>query len=219
MGGGGDEKSGCQGDFNTYITNFLKTKGLKYVPLKSYRGSRFNILFSNACSVFFLHEQMTLYLKSVGASNGLQCSILFDIQVPEFIAGMKTLGLISKYITCPLWCVLENKYVSITDMNSKYLELVTYIEDVLKNIDHFMFENMILFEEHVQKDCMLDCLLKTREHDGTFQTFIQVILGVICQLAKRLYKDHLPEGRHTKLDKNKFRGQNQIYPHSPRSPL
>ena len=49
MGGGGDEKSGCQGDFNTYITNFLKTKGLKYVPLKSYRGSRFNILFSNAC--------------------------------------------------------------------------------------------------------------------------------------------------------------------------
>lgn len=58
--------------------------------------------------------------------------MLFDIQVPEFIAGMKTLGLISKYITCPLWYVLENKSVSITDMNSKYLELVTYIEDVLK---------------------------------------------------------------------------------------
>ena len=130
---------------NTYITNFLKTKGLKYVPLKSYRGSRFNILFSNACSVFFLHEQMTIYLKSVGASNGLQCSILFDIQVPECIAGMKTLGLISKYITCPLWCVLENKSVSITDMNSKYLELVTYIEDILKNIDQFMSGNMILF--------------------------------------------------------------------------
>ena len=49
VGSGGDEKSGCHGDFNTY------------------RGSRFNILFSNACSVFFLHEQMTLYLKSVGA--------------------------------------------------------------------------------------------------------------------------------------------------------
>jgi hypothetical protein len=93
--------------------------------------------------------------------------------VPECIAGMKTLGLISKYITCPLWCVLENKSVSITDMNSKYLELVTYIEDVLKNIDQFMSGNMILFEEHVQKDCMLDCLLKTREYDGTVQTFIQ----------------------------------------------
>ena len=34
VGGGGDEKSGCQGDFNTYITHFLKTKGLKYVSLK-----------------------------------------------------------------------------------------------------------------------------------------------------------------------------------------
>ena len=199
VGSGGDEKSGFQRDFKTYTTNFQKTKGLKYVPLKSYRGSRFNILFSNACSVFYLHEQMTLYLKSVGTSNGLQRSILFDIQVPEFLAGMKTLGLISKYITCPLWCVLENKSVSITDMNSKYLELVTYIEDVLKNIDQFISGNMILFEEHVQKDCMLDCLLKTREYDGTFQTFI-------CQLVKRLYKDHLPEGRHANLDKNKFRG-------------
>jgi hypothetical protein len=84
---------------------------------------------------------MTLYLKSVGASIGLQRSILFDIQVPECIAGMKTLGLISKYITCPLWCVLENKSVSITDMNSKYLELVTYIEDVLKNIDQFVWKH------------------------------------------------------------------------------
>ena len=53
VGSGGDEKSGCQEDFDTYIANFLKPKGLKYVPLKSYRGSRFNILFSNACSVFF----------------------------------------------------------------------------------------------------------------------------------------------------------------------
>lgn len=80
VGSGGDEKSGCQGDFNTYITNFLKTKGLKYVPLKSYRGSKFRILFSNACSVFFLHEEMTLCLKSVGASNGLQCYLTFKCQ-------------------------------------------------------------------------------------------------------------------------------------------
>lgn len=80
VGSGGDEKSGCQGDFNTYITNFLKTKGLKYVPLKSYRGSKFRILFSNACSVFFLHEEMTLCLKSVGASNGLQYYLTFKCQ-------------------------------------------------------------------------------------------------------------------------------------------
>ena len=48
--------------------------------------------------------------------------------------------------------------------------------------------------------------MKSREYDGTVQTFIQVILGAICQLAKRLYKEQLPEGKHTKLDKNKFRG-------------
>jgi hypothetical protein len=78
-------------------------------------------------------------------------------------------------------------------MNSKYLELVTYIEDVLKNIDQFISGNMILFEEHVQKDCMLDCLLKTREYDGTFQTFIWNSYRLLIQIYSQVHtiKDRL----------------------------
>ncbi|WAR31188.1 hypothetical protein MAR_033730 [Mya arenaria] len=52
-GSGGDQKSGCQGPFQTFVEDFLKEKNLNSVPLKSYRGSRFNILFSNACCCFF----------------------------------------------------------------------------------------------------------------------------------------------------------------------
>jgi hypothetical protein len=71
---------------------YLLIKPNVFIPARNsgtwMSNSRFNILFSNACSVFYLHEQMTLYLKSVGVSNGLQRSILFDIQVPEFLAGV-----------------------------------------------------------------------------------------------------------------------------------
>ena len=36
-GSGGDDKSGCQRQFKTYISDFLRDKRLKSVPLKSYR--------------------------------------------------------------------------------------------------------------------------------------------------------------------------------------
>jgi hypothetical protein len=46
---------------------------------------------------------------------------------------------ISSNITCPLWCVLEVKSVTITDMNARYLEMVTYMEDALNNLDKFVW--------------------------------------------------------------------------------
>lgn len=46
------------------------------------------------------------------------------IQIPEFVAGVKALGLISRHLTGPLWSLLENKDLHILDMNEKYLQLV-----------------------------------------------------------------------------------------------
>jgi len=43
-----------------------------------------------------------------------------------------------KLVTCPLWCVLEDQDVSITDMNMNYLQVVTFLEDASKNIQSFM---------------------------------------------------------------------------------
>ena len=53
QGSGGDKKSGCQGKLRTYISDFMHEHHLQSVPLRAYKGSRFNILFSNACSVYF----------------------------------------------------------------------------------------------------------------------------------------------------------------------
>ena len=51
------------------------------------------------------------------------------MQVPEFIASCKALGLVNKIITGPLWRVIESKDVSILDMNSRYQLLVDRLEE------------------------------------------------------------------------------------------
>lgn len=193
-GSEGDQKSGCQGSFKTYAKDFLQDKKLKSVPLKSYRGSRFNILFSNAASVYFLHEKMIEYLQTVGAENKLLKAVLFDLQVPEYVAGLKALGLISKFITCPLWCVLEDKNVSMADMNAKYLELVTFLSDAAINTEQFMNGQLEIFSEHLKKDYVYDYIVSPNQYDEACQGMLQVILSALCTLGKKLYKEHLPGG-------------------------
>ena len=184
-------------EFQSFYLRVLK--GEPYVFSANYKGSRFNILFSNASSIFFMHDKMLSFLVSHGAENRLLKSILFDLRTSEYLAGVKALCLISKFITCPLWSVLEDENVSIVDMNTKYLQLVTFLEDLAKNVDNFMSGQMFLFEDHVKKDREYNVLLVARTYDNVVQTYLEVILPALCQLSRRLFQEHLPGGKHTAI--------------------
>ena len=121
--------------------------------------------------MFFLHEQMISFLESCGAENKLLKTVLFDLKVKEYLAGVKALGLISKFITCPLWCILEDKSISIVDMNMKYNELVTYLENAAENVAQFMSGQILVFGDKVKKDRIYDSLLIPREYDQSVQVF------------------------------------------------
>jgi len=197
VGSGGDEKSGCQGNFKTFASEFLQEHGMRSVPLRSYRGTRFNILFSNAAAVFFLQPVMKDFLKKFGAGNKLLQSVLFDLKTPEFVAGVKALGLISKLVTCPLWTVLEDKDVSITDMNVKYLQLVTFLDDSSKNTQSFMNGELLVFGEntYVEKDEIYNSLVTSDQYDNIVEVFLQVLLPTLCTVSRNLFVDHLPGGK------------------------
>lgn len=139
------------------------------VPLKAYRGSRLNILFANASALLFIYEQVSTFLEGYGAANRLLKSVQFDLKVNEYLAGVKALGLISKFITCPLWSVLEDKSISIVDMNKKYLDLVTFLEDAAINVESFQNGQM----KRLKKDREYDSLLTPREFDPIVQTFLE----------------------------------------------
>jgi hypothetical protein len=196
-GSGGDDKSGCQGNFKLFVKEFLTQHRMKRVPLRSFRGTRFNILFQNASTIFFLHSKMAEFLESYGAENRLLKSILFDLKTKEFIAGTKALGLISNLITCPLWTLLENPNISIINMNSKYLELVLFLDDSSKNIQSFMHGELLPFgqDTYIDKGPIFDALLQSDRYDDTVDTMLQVLLPAPCKLSRRLFQDHLPGGK------------------------
>ena len=76
------------------------------MPLASFRGKRFNIIFYDAAGIYFLHEKV--FLESYGAKNQLLTAVLADLYEPVFRAGCKALGLINKFITGPHWRILES---------------------------------------------------------------------------------------------------------------
>ena len=83
------------------LTTFLVSNGVSRNPLASFR---YNILFYDVGALFYIKELVKKFFIDVWQTpNQLLRAVLADIQVAEFIAGCKALGLINKIITGPLW--------------------------------------------------------------------------------------------------------------------
>ena len=105
MGRHGSEQSGVYQPFTT----FLKSNNIKHNPLSPFKGNRFNILFYDAGVVFYLSSLIKKFLLDVWQTpNRLLKAVLDDIQIPEYLAGCKALGLVNKLITGPLWRVIDS---------------------------------------------------------------------------------------------------------------
>ena len=118
----GNEQCGVYQAF----TSYLSSKGIKRNPLATFKGNRFNILFYDAEALYYIYDQVKAFFGDVWQTpNQLLRAVNEDIQVPEYAAGCKALGLVNKIITGPLWRVLESD-ISILEMNSYYQVLVTH---------------------------------------------------------------------------------------------
>ena len=53
----GNENNVIYGPFDLYVKPFLKENNLLSLPIQRFRGNRFNVLLSNAASVYFLSKK------------------------------------------------------------------------------------------------------------------------------------------------------------------
>ena len=192
MGRHGSEQSGVYQPFTT----FLKANGISRNPLAPFRGNRFNILFYDAGVIYFISSLIKKFLTEVWQTpNKLLRAVLADVQVPEFIAGCKALGLINKIITGPLWRVIESKDLSILDMNCRYQLLVDCLEKWSHDASPVVSCEAVLFDDFPPSDDQITCALATpSEFDSTVQEILQVLFCAFSTLLRRLLKDHLPGG-------------------------
>lgn len=123
-------------------------------------------------------------------------AVAHDISVPEYVAGAQALGLISRHITGPLWSLLENKSIHILEMNENYFQLVNFVLDPFQSIDAVMTGDPLVFGNRtiVKRDAIYDSLIQPWDHVDKVVVYLSILLYVIGEVSKRLFKDHLPGG-------------------------
>ena len=118
----GDEISGYPLQFTTY----LKKQGIETNPFIHFRGNHFKVVFANGGHVYYLREHIINFLtKTWGTPNRLLKAVLEDASNDLYIAGCKALGLIDKFITGPLWRILESD-IHILDLSEYYSSLASW---------------------------------------------------------------------------------------------
>ena len=129
--------------------------------------------------------------------NQLLRAVLVDIQVPEYIAGCKALGLISKIITGPLWRVLEFNHISILDMNERYQRLKSCLDEWACNAMAVLSGEAILYDDFPPvDDAIFSSLISSSEFDGTVQEILQILFSALSLLVSCFVEEHLPEGKY-----------------------
>ena len=190
----GSEKSGVYQPF----TAFLKLNKIPRNPLASFRGNRFNIVFYDAGALYQIAPVAEKFLKDVWQTpNQLLKAVLADLLIPQYIAGCKALGIISKIVTAPLWRVLECKDVTILDMNERFRTLLTSLKNWSCDPTSVISGDAFAFDDFPPKeDDIYQSLFTKSTHDDTVCEILKLLFAAFYRHLMHLVEDHLPGGRY-----------------------
>ena len=189
----GCEKSGRIADFSSYLIDEV---GLSSVPFITFKGNRFNILFYNGGITYYLHEHCKHFFDGVKEDNKLLKAVFHDLQVPAYISGCRALGLINKFVTGPLWRLLESG-IHILDMNQHYQRMEKLFSDLSVDASPFLAGNLCFFDGiNITKDKVYEELIRPSEFDESTKQCLELIFGSLSIVTKRMLNDHLEGGKY-----------------------
>lgn len=95
------EKSGKPVQFRAFLSS---ERNIRNVPFAPFKSNRFNTLFLSGAGVFHLQEYLRIFYDRHKSDNKLVGAVNADLSDSQFVAGTKkTLGIIDKVVTGPLW--------------------------------------------------------------------------------------------------------------------
>lgn len=192
---GEDEKSGVFIHWKTYLDN-KKEKNL----ILRFKHNRFNMIFLEGQAIYYHKDDICHFLEHVhGTSNDLLKAVLLDCKEDLYMAGTKSLSYISKFITAPLWRLIESPG-HILDMNENFNTLVTFLENAAAKPEvtlAFMTGNTTPFDTAVQPDDLIfsKLLEKSDQIDEIVLPILQNLFTAIKQLLTCMIPEHLPGGK------------------------
>ncbi|XP_041715557.2 uncharacterized protein LOC121548221 [Coregonus clupeaformis] len=154
---------------------FLTGKGeFDEVPLVPFRGNRLDTLCHNAAGVYSIHDDLVEFTSDYIVDSSLIKGVAVDLEVPQFKAGFRALGLISKIIIYPLWRALTLKG-NILKMEARYQTLVTKLKEWQEDGRDVVEVNVRLFDDiEVPKDLVFDRLTMWTDTDF-YELTVQIV--------------------------------------------
>lgn len=101
----GTEQSGHPQEFAAY----LASQGITKVPLDSFHGNHFNILFHIAAGLYSIKSHVVHFFDNVlSTGNQLLPAVSADVKETLFTTEVRALEFIDKHIAAPLWKLLQD---------------------------------------------------------------------------------------------------------------
>ena len=180
------------------VQTYLSSEGIPSNICVPFLGSRFNILFFNAAGVYYLAPHFVKLIgKVTGSSNPLHTALLHDLQLPDYLAAIRALGLVDKVISGP-WMRLTDAPANILDMNPHYAHFVKqlgiWIRDpspILNGTSGTVFPDQDI---NLQDDTIYQKLIQSTDHDDITKDLLTKILQGIHDDTTRQLADQLPGG-------------------------
>ena len=196
----GCEKSGRISDFASYLKCDV---GLPSVPFITFKGNRFNVLFYNGGVTYFLYKHCLHFFDLVKDDNKLLKAVYLDLNVSAYISGCRALGLINKFVTGPLWRLLESG-IHVLDLNSHYQKMARLFSDLSNDATEFIQGNVVFFDSvGLHTDEILESLIvPSEEFDESTKQCLELLFGSLSIVTKRMLNDHLEGGKYDGFNEN-----------------
>ncbi|CAB1339658.1 unnamed protein product [Coregonus sp. 'balchen'] len=154
---------------------FLTSRGeFDNVPLSLSSRNRMNSLFHNCAGVYSICEDMVEFTSGYVDESSILAAVAAVLEVQQFKAGCRSLGLISKIIIDPLWRVLTSNR-NVLAMEVRYQILVTKLKEWQEDGRHLVEGNECLFDDiEVHKDLVF-CRLTMWTEPDFFQLTVQIV--------------------------------------------
>jgi hypothetical protein len=145
-------------------------------------------------STFCFQQQLVFFFHASEGERILEWrpfkQTKFDIKVLEYLAGCKSLGLLSYFIITPLWCLVEDKNIHIMDSAKYYREIVIFIDDCVENTETFIEGGLMLSFSHFTEDVIYKTLIQPWIHDNLVVVILKSIVNFdyLCDYEKTIWR-------------------------------
>lgn len=150
--------------------------------------------------IYYHAKDMSYFLDTVhGTTNSLLKAVSLDIKEVLFLAGVKSFGLISEFISAPLWRKLEEPG-HIIERNETFKTLTDFLKEASNDVGlccKIIRGEVTPFNTTINEDDRVTVHLASEdtEVDEILLPLLQSLFKAIQELLERMVEDHLPGGQ------------------------